>query len=359
MLGDFNIEASRGHYAVNFIPDERHFFQSLSKWDNAIFIIDDKVLANHRQLVSYLKANTCKVISLEPAETEKEFSEITKYLSRLEALKCSKSTVLVGIGGGITQDVVSFCASIFYRGISWVFYPSTLLAQADSCIGSKTSINLGDKKNLIGNFYPPVEVFIYNKLIETLDDIEIYSGIGEIFKAHAIDSLSRFSALGSKYSALEGKGRALEIAVYDSLKIKKKYIELDEFDRNERKVFNYGHSFGHAIESASCFEIPHGIAVTLGMFISNKLSVHFGLLGPNLEGQLNETLSQNFHGFQKKEWSFDAFKEALAKDKKNTPTHFGLIFPVEEIDTVRLELVPQCVEFWSACKVAIEDMRSV
>jgi hypothetical protein len=128
---------------------------------------------------------------------------------------------------------------------------ATLLAQADSCIGSKSSINVGKIKNVLGTFTPPRKITISTRLLSTLDDRDIRSGIGEMLKVHGIDGPDSFDQIAADYARLTSDAETLKRYVRRSLEIKKHIIEQDEFDRGIRNVMNYGHSFGHAIESAT------------------------------------------------------------------------------------------------------------
>ena len=151
-------------------------------------------------------------------------------------------------------------------------FPTTSLAQGDSCIGSKTSINFGKFKNQVGGFYPPNNIYVDPKFLESLPYKELQSGLE---KWHVIlwwQVKKTLRDLRDYDGALTDKN-ILGGLIARSLKIKKSYIEIDEYDKNERQVFNYGHSFGYAIESLTDYGIPHGISVSFGMDMSNFVSM--------------------------------------------------------------------------------------
>ena len=231
----------------------------------------------------------------------------------------------MAIGGGIIQDVTAFSASIIYRGIEWSFFPTTLLAQADSCIGSKTSINLGNKKNLIGNFYPPTEIYIDTAFLATLPEADILSGIGEMLHYYYYAASPFFEKIISKRPQLLSERRLLRDYIRESLQIKKGVIEIDEFDKGERNKFNYGHTFGHALETITDYGIKHGQAVTVGMDIANYLSVRMRLMGQALFDTLHAKLAVNFPGYNFSKCNMEAYFDALAKDKKNIGSNLGCI----------------------------------
>lgn len=180
----------------------------------------------------------------------------------MDIIKVIKPTTtrIVVVGGGLIQDVGSFVSSVYHRGIPWVYFPTTLLSMADSCIGSKTSLNTTSVKNKIGTFCSPSGVYINLTFLETLEDVQVKSGMGEILKMCMIGNALEL------YKSLD-----LKSLIKLSLLIKKSVIEEDLFDKDVRKGLNYGHTIGHALEVLSNYKIPHGIAVIHGMFLMNKI----------------------------------------------------------------------------------------
>jgi len=226
--------------------------------------------------------------------------------------------MLVAIGGGIIQDITCFLAATMLRGVKWRFYPTTLLAQCDSCIGSKSSINCGEAKNILGTFTPPNEVVISARFLDTLDEREVRSGIGEMLKVHAIAGPETFAAFAAGYDAMFSDRAAMVAAIRRSLEIKKAVIETDEFDQGPRLVFNLGHSFGHAIEAATDFAVPHGIAVTIGLDMANWMSWQMGIGTEAHWAAAHPVLRKNYRGYEAVPVPAERFLAALAKDKKNT-----------------------------------------
>jgi 3-dehydroquinate synthase len=158
--------------------------------------------------------------------------------------------------------------------MDWTYVPTTLLAQSDSCIGGKCGINLHNSKNQIGLVYPPNKIYIVDEFLETLNATDITSGLGEILKM-SLTGENQFWPVMKQY--LDGGEIQRQELVMYSLKAKKSVIEADEFETDLRRVLNYGHTFGHAIESVSNYRIPHGIAVLLGMKVIHKLGVTWGV----------------------------------------------------------------------------------
>ena len=236
-----------------------------------------------------------------------------------------KNNKIIAIGGGITQDIATFIAANLYRGVEWYFFPTTLLAQADSCIGGKASLNFGHYKNLLGNFYPPNEIFIDLAFIATLPRKQIISGMGEMTHFYFVSGADDYERMRKEYLKALDNRDVLEGLIHRSLMIKKATIEIDEFDRKERLVFNYGHSFGHAIESVTDYRVPHGIAVSHGMDVANYLSVKMGLIDETLRQRMREVLKLNWDEVPLGETDVEAFIGALRKDKKNVGAEVRVI----------------------------------
>jgi len=265
------------------------------------------------------KINSNQVFFIKATEDTKSFTGIAPIISALLELNLKRDCKLVAIGGGITQDITCFIANTFMRGIEWVFIPTTLLAQSDSCIGSKSSINFGKYKNLLGSFTPPNKVVICNQFLKSLNEREIKSGIGEIVKLFFIDN---------KFIDYDWIRNNLDVSIFEALQIKKKFIEIDEFDRGIRNILNYGHCFGHAIESASNFNIPHGIAVALGMNIANQFSLATGLITSERYEKMRNILEKIYIEYVNFPINREELYSALSKDKKNTGNKINIILPV-------------------------------
>ncbi len=195
------------------------------------------------------------------------------------ARAAKRNCVVVSIGGGITQDVTGYLASTLYRGVRWVYAPTTLLAMADSCIGGKTSLNHGVHKNLVGTMYPPARVLVHTPFVDTLSEKDYFSGLGEVVKLHFLGGRGTVDQLRKALpDLLAREPEAVNAATRASLQIKRAYIEEDEFDHGRRNLLNYGHCFGHAVETATGFAVPHGQAVVIGMLLADVVARRRGLL---------------------------------------------------------------------------------
>jgi 3-dehydroquinate synthase len=235
---------------------------------------------------------------------------------------------LVAVGGGITQDVTSFTASILFRGVGWKFFPTTLLAQADSCIGSKTSINFSNTKNLLGSFHPPEQIICCTEFLKTLPTSDIKSGIGEMLHYFIYADSNLLEDITSEYGQLiENPCELMGRYIKESLSIKKNMIQRDEFDKCERRVFNYGHTFGHAIEALSNYKVSHGLAVTIGMDIANYIALKNNIIDEKTYSYFHKYLEKNLISYYIGSDKIEEYCELLMKDKKNTDSDIVCILP--------------------------------
>lgn len=319
------------------------------------FLIDSNIVrlyaVEFRSIIDH--PNT---IVIEATEENKSIEKVIPILERLVQNRVRRDHMLVAIGGGIIQDITCFIASNLLRGVSWRFVPTTLLSQADSCIGSKSSINLGPTKNILGTFNPPEKIYIDEGFLDTLEDKDIRSGIGEIIKVHAIDGVAAFERLAGDLDQLFLDRDVLRVYIRSALLIKQRFIEKDEFDRGIRNIFNYGHSFGHAIESATNYAIPHGIAVAIGMDMANRIAVERGLLPREHCLRMHPVLRKIFSEYAKISIPLENMISALLKDKKNTRTMLGLVFPVGVQAEIQKTLVPPDDAFRSQCENFLAEM---
>ncbi|GAI32171.1 unnamed protein product, partial [marine sediment metagenome] len=236
-----------------------------------------------------------------------------------------RNNKLIAVGGGIIQDITGFVSSILLRGVEWIFYPTTLLAQSDSCIGSKTSINVDDFKNQLGTFYPPQRIILDVNFLKTLTLTDMKSGLGEIIKVHLLDGEKSLEYINSHYEQAFSDPAVVKDLIFRSLMIKKNIIEKDEFDKDYRNIMNYGHTFGHAIESVSNYEVCHGQAVTMGMDIANYISLKMGMLLDEPHEIMREVLLKNYPDYSLRREQLTSFLTALTKDKKNVDENLSAI----------------------------------
>jgi len=297
-------------------------------WTGTFHVLADaRVLALHQEVLAPILAASSSTVEVEATEEAKSLEQLPKYVAMLAEQGTRRGHSLLCIGGGILQDITCFLSAVLYRGLPWTFMPTTLLAQADSCIGSKSSINVSKWKNIVGTYTPPQKVVIWPGFLDTLEDVEIRSGLGEMLKVHAIAGPAAFDEIAADYEALSNDRTLLLRYLIRALEIKKELIEQDEFDQGARLVLNYGHSFGHAIESATRFGIPHGIAITIGMDLANYVAFRLGRAPVELFRRMHPALWSNYRAFAEYPLDAAAVAEALMRDKKNVGDDLRFLLP--------------------------------
>lgn len=260
--------------------------------ENDVLLIDSNVSKLYNLTHS-------KIIIIEATEKNKSIDTVLMVCTKLLEYNFDKGSKLYVVGGGIIQDIGAFTSKIYKRGVNWVFIPTTLLSQCDSCIGGKTALNFNSHKNQLALFSAPSKVIIDTTFLNTLSQREITSGYGEIIKLFIIG--------GDYYIDMLGK-IDIEKAIMHSLLIKKAIVEFDEFEHNIRKVLNYGHTFGHAIEALSNFSITHGEAVLYGIEIINRLFTKSNKITELVKKYIDLSIINTFNG--------DDLAKTIMTDKK-------------------------------------------
>jgi 3-dehydroquinate synthase len=273
-------------------------------------------------------------------ESNKNLKEVEKICEAMHSASLIKSSRILAIGGGYVQDIATMAASIYMRGLEWHYLPTTLTAMADSCIGGKSSLNLSDSKNQLGNIYPPTKVLIDTRYVESLAVEDKLSGLFEAVKicyAKGPESFLDYLKISAASDPIPGQD--LENLVLISLESKKWFVEIDEFDRKERQLLNFGHSFGHAIESATGFELRHGLAVGIGMLaaINHPKSID-SEMSQALRAYVLERLTPIGSRLRTaiRDFDWDVFQLTLSRDKKNTKTAIGHILIGEDGKLVKV-----------------------
>ncbi|MEM7600087.1 MAG: 3-dehydroquinate synthase family protein [Verrucomicrobiota bacterium] len=278
-----------------------------------------------------------RILVVEASEKLKSYPEgVTQVLEFFTNCHATRNTRVVAVGGGIIQDVVGFAASVYFRGLKWTFLPTTLLAMADSCVGAKTSINFGSRKNQLGTFHSPTRICIDTEFLKTLQPTEILDGLAEAIKIHVCDN--RESDLETSLSQGEWDLERIDYKtiIDGSLRIKKSFIEEDEFDNGRRQFLNYGHTFGHAIEALTRNRISHGFAVALGMDMASYFSLQTQRMSQSEFDRVHSMIGSNYR-FSEKLTAGDVSNiiTAMKSDKKSV--NGVLHFVLKEGDSMILE----------------------
>jgi len=229
-------------------------------------------------LSAALAPRRCLEVSLPDGEMHKTLANVSRLLDVLVANRFARDSCVVALGGGVVGDMAGFAAACYQRGISFVQVPTTLLAQVDSSVGGKTGVNHPGGKNLVGAFHQPAAVFADTDALSTLPDRELRAGLAEVIKYGLIVDAEFFDWLEANASKLLARdAAALTHAIRRSCEIKAEIVARDEREQGDRALLNLGHTFGHAIESATNYSTwLHGEAVGAGMLLAADLSQRLG-----------------------------------------------------------------------------------
>ncbi|MFA6175723.1 MAG: 3-dehydroquinate synthase [Phycisphaerae bacterium] len=259
----------------------------------------------------------CYVIS--PAgELSKHIGTITKIIENMEKNSLGRDCAVVALGGGTVGDMAGFAAAIYKRGVPVIQIPTTTVAQADSAIGGKTGVDSSTSKNAYGAFYHPAAVFVDVATLKSLDEKQFNCGLVESVKHALIADGDYFDYLQKNVDALCARNtKSLEYIAIKNCQIKVAVVEEDPYEKNKRRILNYGHTIGHAIESASEYEILHGQAVAIGIIAANIIEQKLGLNAKERLTQLKQlfaklNISLRIPAKIKKEQILDI----LSRDKK-------------------------------------------
>jgi 3-dehydroquinate synthase len=259
----FEVRSARAPYSVE---SERNVFAVRAAEMRRGVVLADRYFAEQ------LASAGIHAIGLEASEASKSLDAMSEVVMRMRAAGATRESRLWAVGGGAVQDVAGFVASIYMRGIAWTYVPTTLLGMVDSCIGGKSSINVKDFKNLVGTFHTPDAVLIDPTLTATLSTEQRVAGLNEAAKICYCRGEEAFAEhLSLRPSPANGPD-AFEPVIARSLRAKQWFVEIDEFDRAQRRVLNFGHTFGHGLESASGYRLSHGVAVGVGILCAASLS---------------------------------------------------------------------------------------
>lgn len=260
-----SINSSLGSYSVEVFKETR-----IPRAD--LVIVDETVLGMHPGLAGP------HIVSLKLSEIDKNLETVGLILGYFQAHGLDKNSLVAFVGGGVLQDVATLASSLYMRGVRWAYCPTTLQSMIDSCVGGKSAINFGNQKNALGNFYPPVEIAICTDFLTTLSTEHLVSGLMEGLKISIAAGKERdFKRLTSDLLVANILELPFSEIISFSLQQKKVFVEEDEFDRGIRRKLNFGHTFGHAIESGSGFQVAHGVAIGIGMLAAFNLSRTLGL----------------------------------------------------------------------------------
>lgn len=233
---------------------------------SAILVTDENIFEHHKK-----RFKGWNIIVLKAGEEYKVQDTVDSVIEQLIEMEADRKSVLIGIGGGVITDLTGYIASVYMRGISFGFIPTTLLAMVDASIGGKNGIDVGLYKNMVGVIRQPTFILHDLLFLITLPENEWRNGFAEVIKHAAIKDLAMFKELESNSIRhyQKNKTKACELIQRNAL-LKTKVVQLDEFEKGDRKLLNFGHTLGHALETQ--YELSHGEAISIGMTFAAQLS---------------------------------------------------------------------------------------
>ena len=304
----------------------------LSKYSKIIILTEKKIYNLWKDKIdSAIKYD--KIIQIESGEKMKNLATAMEILKEIMKIGADRKSLLINIGGGMITDLGGFVASIYMRGIDYINCPTTLLAMVDASIGGKNGVNFEETKNIIGCFGHPKMVIIDVEFLKTLEKRELMSAYGEIIK-HAIIFDKKYFHMLTRCNKIDDKKMLLKI-IFHSLKIKKYAVEKDFKEKNIRKLLNFGHTIGHAIEALSLqtqTPLLHGEAVIIGMIIETKIAVKIGFCLQQEYEKIKNLIKK--YGFEeligkKFEFSLKDVMKLIKKDKKNQNGEIKMVLPTK------------------------------
>ena len=352
-MDTINIKSSLYDYTVDFTDD---FSENLKVFsETTAYVIDQNVYNLYKDRFSSIDLK--KVFMMEAVEHKKNMDTVMDIIRFFQSLGLRKNWKVVCFGGGITQDVTTIASNLYLRNVDWYFFPTTLLSMCDSCIGGKCGINFAHVKNQIGVFYPPKKIFIDVRFIDTLSHGDYLNGWGELLK-FALTSDPTFYDEVKQEETLIPCDR-IAYYIHKGLFVKKQVIEEDEFESDLRRVLNYGHTFGHALEAYSENRIPHGQGVIWGIDVVNYIAWKEGLISEEYYLDIKSLIKRGFLTSEVVVEEPEKLFDIIKTDKKvkgntmsfamlNGPSHL-FVYPMqmdEKLKSLFLEYLKETHEYY-------------
>ncbi len=321
----FNYATTDYYFDANF-----SLLQKLVDKKNAVIITDEKILLGHSK-----KFNGWNMIVLKSGEEFKTQETVDGLIDNLMERGADRQTILIGIGGGVVTDIVGYTASIYMRGLSFGFVPTSLLAMVDAAIGGKNGVDIGLYKNMVGTIRQPKFLLYDYSFLKTLPEDEWRNGFAEIIKHACIKDAVMFKLLEeSNFNKFLSNKKLVGDLVERNVRIKTKIVQKDEFEKGDRRLLNFGHTLAHAIENL--YQLPHGQAVSLGITAACELSqILFSFNG----SQRVIDVLDNYGLPTDAEFDKKKVLEILKKDKKKEKDNINYVL-LEKIGKAKVEKIP-------------------
>ncbi len=308
---------SEVHFHASF-REGASLFNKIASLTKNVILLAESLYAKQVEIELQKQGITVLLFLLQGGELDKSRKLKEEIEDFLIAHSVGKDFYLVTLGGGAILDLGGFVASTYLRGIPYISIPTTLLAMVDASLGGKTGVNVLGVKNKIGTFYPASHIFICREVLHSLDEPKMHSALAEICKYGLVSSPAIFSLLERENNLWQERNDLfLEKLIYLSLEAKKTVVEKDFYEQGLRRILNFGHTIGHAIESFFQYSCSHGEAIAIGLFIESYLSFQKGFLKKaDLQAIINLLLKYKFPK-ENRSFSFKELRPFLIQDKKN------------------------------------------
>lgn len=310
------------------------FIQNRYSNSRKYILVDENTLKHCLDRIRLLDSlRNAEIIEIESGEENKVIEIVYQLWETLIALEADRYSLFINLGGGVISDMGGFVASTFKRGIDFINFPTTLLSQVDASVGGKLGVNFGGIKNQIGLFKDPVAVFVDPNFLTTLDDRQILSGYAEVIKHGLISGKIDWELI--KQLRFSSKSEWSPI-IEESIKCKNEIVSKDPVEHGLRKVLNFGHTIGHALESWSHMNgedpLLHGEAVAIGMVSEVYLSFRKGYLTLNEAEEIGRSILSIFKKYKLKPENYPELLDIMLNDKKNVNNivHFTLLKRIGE-----------------------------
>jgi len=245
------------------------YLEKITSKESTIILTDENIFAKNKK-----RFKGWKTIVIQAGEQHKNQATVDNVIGQMISLGADRKTWLIGIGGGVITDMAGYIGGVYMRGISFGFVPTSILAMVDACIGGKNGVDVGVYKNMVGLIRQPSFLLYDYSLLKSLPKQEWVNGFAEIIKHAVIKDAPMFKLLEQyKLSDFQKDTALLNKLIQRNALLKSKVVQADEFESGERKLLNYGHTLGHAIEND--YQLPHGYAVTIGMVVAAHISEQY------------------------------------------------------------------------------------
>ena len=333
----------------------------LPNYDSAFMITDSNLELHHEALLTDLSAfaNVSGKFVLRPGEKEKNCQNLELILTKMLQSGLTRNSLVIAIGGGVVCDIAGLAASLFKRGIDCHMVPTTLLAMVDASIGGKTGINHSLGKNLIGTIRQPCSITIDIEFLKSLPKRELFAGLAEVIKYGYIFDRDFITYIDQNWDhILSLHTRVLEMVLWYCCEAKSRIVAEDEFEGNIRMLLNFGHTFGHALETYFGYDrLLHGEAVNIGMILANTLSESIGLTEKGFFDSWQELHYRL--GIDRElvdEWDVEKLTELMEFDKKKEKENLKLIlYEKDSLKIINHIAKKEIKSVWSKVKTKLSS----